>query len=186
MIWKGIYLRATAGNFDEIVGIASDLGVGLELQMFALPDSYNDGTEADMNRYAAGLRSFAGPLTFHAPYIDLNITSPDRFIRDYSMKLFDFALETAISCGAKKLIIHSGYNPLIAFKEYRDEFAANFVEEIAPFIERAVENGLVICLEKYIRSYSGNNIPNRRESRVAVRESMLRYRPREYIYLDYD
>jgi len=152
MIWEGIYLRATAGNFDEIVGIANGLGVGLELQMFAQPDSYNDGTKDDMKRYEAGLRGFEGGRTFHAPFIDLNITSPDRYVRDYSFRMLDFALETAIRWGAKKLVIHTSYNPLIAFKKYQDEFAANFVEAISPFIGRAAENDLVICVENIFES----------------------------------
>ena len=152
MIWEGIYLRATAGNFDEIVGIADALGVGLELQMFALPGSYNERTEADMKRYAAGLRGFAGPLTFHAPYIDLSVISPDSYIRDYSMKLFVFALDTALKLGAEILVVHSGYNPLIAFKKYREEFAVDFVDAIAPFIKQAAQNGLTICVENIFES----------------------------------
>lgn len=147
MIWNGIYLRATAQNFDDIVVIAGELGVGIELQMFAPPASYNDGTKAAINRYGAVLSGFAGPVTFHAPYIDLSITSPDSYIRDYSYGLFAFALDRAIDWGANRVIVHSGYNPLIAFKKYRDDFAANFVTAIAPFVERAAVSGLTICVE---------------------------------------
>ncbi len=147
MIWNGIHLRATADNFDDMVVIAEDLGVGLELQMFALPAFYNDGTEAAIKRYGAVLSNFAGPVTLHAPFIDLNITSPDSYIRDYSFGLFAFALERAIDWGASKMVVHSGYNPLIAYEKYRNEFAADFVMAIASFIERAADNGLVICVE---------------------------------------
>jgi sugar phosphate isomerase/epimerase len=147
MSWNGIYLRATAQNFDEIVVIAGELGVGLELQMFAPPASYNDGTEAAIKRYGAVLSDFAGPVTFHAPFIDLSITSPDSYIRDYSYGLFAFAFDRAIDWGASKMIVHSGYNPLIAYKKYRDEFACDFAGAIAPFIERAADNGLIICVE---------------------------------------
>ena len=92
MIWDGIFLRATKRNFEAIIGVASDLRVGLELQMFTLPDSYNDGIDSDLERYKRSLKDFAGALTFHAPYIDLNITSPDNYIREYSSRMFDFAL----------------------------------------------------------------------------------------------
>ncbi|MCP4228786.1 MAG: sugar phosphate isomerase/epimerase [bacterium] len=147
MMWEGIYIRATARNFDDIVAIAEELGVGVELQVFALPASYNGDTEPGLKRYSERLRDFGGPVSFHAPYMDLSITSPDKYIRDHSYKLFGFAFETAASLKAGELIVHSGYNPLIAFKKYKDGFAADFVEAISPFIERANNRGIVIYVE---------------------------------------
>ena len=158
MVWENIYLRAQRDNFEEALQNAKNFSVGLEIQTFTLPESYHCNVNKRLDKYITALRGFDAPISFHAPFIDINIVSLDETIAAYSHKVFEFAIDAAQRLGADKIIIHTGFNPQIAYEPYLTSFPQVYAEGLEFFADKATRKGIAIHIENIFESTPQNNI----------------------------
>ena len=82
----------------------------------------------------------------HAPFSELFPCAVDPKIRQVAWDRFTRAMELARHYGAKKLIIHAGFNPHLYFPCWFREKSAAFWRDFL----KQVPNGLTICLENVL------------------------------------
>ena len=82
-------------------------------------------------------------LTFHAPFNELCPAAIDPLVKEIAYKRYYQAFDLAKQYNIKKIIIHSGYVPLVYYKSY-------FIEESVKFYKNLLKNiddDMIICLE---------------------------------------
>jgi sugar phosphate isomerase/epimerase len=97
------------GNFEQVLPIAKQFQVGLEIQQFAAPENLDQAAIL-----APDIRSKLAMiplLGMHGPYSDLVPASRDKLVRKATLHRFQQAYEAAKLIGASHLVLHSGYIP---------------------------------------------------------------------------
>lgn len=84
-----------------------------------------------------------GSFWFHAPFAELSPASIDPKVRGVTILRYRQAMEMAASLGISRLVIHSGFIPLVYFPEWFVEQSVVFWRE---FLEETPE-GITIALE---------------------------------------
>jgi sugar phosphate isomerase/epimerase len=133
---------------DNAVSCARDFGLGLEIAEYCT--AYNmdapDFAEVD----AAVRQKLAdvpnAGLTFHAPFNELCPAAIEPRVREVTRERILQAAELAAGYGAKKIVVHSGYVPLVYFKGFFVEqsvlFWKQLLTELPKGLSLAVENVL--------------------------------------------
>lgn len=132
---------STIGSDSRTVAV--QYGLGLEIATFC--------TAANLDQDAAWRRatvlkdmSGLGSFWFHAPFAELSPASIDPKVRAVTAQRYRQAVEMATSLGISRLVIHSGFIPLVYFPEWFVEqsvvFWREFLREIPAGITIALEN----------------------------------------------
>ena len=132
---------STIGSDSRTVAV--QYGLGLEIATFC--------TAANLDQDAAWRRatvlkdmSGLGSFWFHAPFAELSHASIDPKVRAVTALRYRQAVEMATSLGISRLVIHSGFIPLVYFPEWFVEqsvvFWREFLREIPAGIAIALEN----------------------------------------------
>lgn len=116
---------------------AVSAGHGVEVADFALPWVLDNRAEQARllrwhRRHLAGV---AGPVSLHAPFIDIVPASPDRQVRAVASRRLTRTLGLCQDLGARFLVAHTGLNPLIRQPGFLDGWLkrqAAFWSEIVP------------------------------------------------------
>lgn len=131
----------------EKVQFARDRGHGLEIGVFASREGVSDpiARRDYERRISKRLHRFPGPFSMHGAFIDLAVHSDDTNIARYSRDCIFDDVRLATRLGCQKVVFHTGYNPLIPARKYREIFYSaqiDFWRQAA-----AVSPELTICLE---------------------------------------
>ncbi|MFW6030730.1 MAG: sugar phosphate isomerase/epimerase family protein [Halanaerobiales bacterium] len=133
-------------NFDNYIKVVQENEFGYEILELAKPEVMNDTflyLKVE-NFYKEALSEFNGKITFHGAFIDLRVDSPDRLIQIASEKRVRRSIESAIKLNSRRVIFHSGYNPIIKNQYYKN----NFVEKSIEFWTKMIdEYDVEIALE---------------------------------------
>ena len=132
---------STIGSDSRTVAV--QYGLGLEIATFC--------TAANLDQDAAWRRatvlkdmSGLGSFWFHAPFAELSPASIDPKVRAVTALRYRQAVEMATSLGISRLVIHSGFIPLVYFPEWFVEqsvvYWREFLREIPAGITIALEN----------------------------------------------
>lgn len=134
-----LYISTIAADAPEL---ARRHGLGLEIAEYCT--AYNMDERFAEND-AAVREKLAGVArrTLHAPFNELFPCAIDPRARELARERYTQALGLAVSYGARKLIIHGGFNPYLYFPEWYTAQSVPFWRE---FIS-TVPQGLEICLE---------------------------------------
>jgi len=134
-------------NRTEKVQFALQHDFGIEIGVFASGDAVDDPcARADYeSRLTTKLRRFPGPISMHGAFMDLAVHSGDSLIAHHSRQRILDDLKLAVRLGCRKIVFHTGFNPLIPSASYRERFLAAH----ADFWQHAAAScpGLTICLE---------------------------------------
>lgn len=83
------------------------------------------------------------PAILHAPFNELYPAAIDPRARALAMERLQRAADLAVHYGVKKMVVHSGYVPLVYFKEWHEDRSVEFWEELMA----GREDGLQITVE---------------------------------------
>ena len=132
---------STIGSDSRTVAV--QYGLGLEIATFCTAANLDQDAawrRATVLKDMAGLGSF----WFHAPFAELSPASIDPKVRAVPALRYRQAVEMATSLGISRLVIHSGFIPLVYFPEWFVEqsvvFWREFLREIPAGITIALEN----------------------------------------------
>jgi len=138
-----IYLSTIA---PDAAKTARDWGLGIEIAEFCTAS--NMDTEFDVwdGKVREKLELAGGRCVFHAPFNELCPAAIDPLVLDVTKKRYRAAMELALSYGARRMVVHSGYMPFVYFPEYFIErsaaFWAEFLAETPPGFTLLLENVL--------------------------------------------
>ncbi len=134
-------------GYDAQIEFAAVRRLGLEIGCFTAGEGLNDlGVRSRMvEELKEALRGFNGRLSFHGAFLDLALHSQDREILKISRKRILDDLQTATDLGCRKIIFHTGFNPLIPASSY----AGSVLDAMEEFWGGAADAfpQLTICLE---------------------------------------
>lgn len=122
--------------------LALRYGLGLEIAEFCTAENLDgkaDEYQSVVRRQMAGLNRF----WFHGPFAELSPASIDPLVRQVTLHRYRQAVQMALGLGISRLVIHSGFIPLVYFPEW---FVAQSVTFWREFLTDMPE-GLTIALE---------------------------------------
>lgn len=122
--------------------VAEKYNVGLEIAEYCTAmnmDMFFDETDKAVREKMA----HADRFVFHAPFNELCPAAIDPLVVDITRRRYREAVDLAMSYGIHKMVIHSGYTPLVYYKEWFKEKSVNFWRE---FLKETPEE-MVFCYE---------------------------------------
>ncbi len=134
-----LYLSTTA---EDAPALACEFGLGLEIAEYctaANMDENFQAANADVCQKMDGIDRF----TFHAPFNELCPAAIDPLVRQLTFRRYRQALELAQSYGFQKIVIHSGFIPLVYYPSW---FVAESVTFWKDFLSH-VPDDVTLCLE---------------------------------------
>jgi sugar phosphate isomerase/epimerase len=117
-------LVADWANFEQVLPLAVQFGVGLEFQEFTSPEHLAEPDEL-VRTIMDGSKSLPS-LSMHGPFAELIPASQDPWVRQVAARRFQQAYAIANEIGAQHLILHSGYIPKTYMREKWIQNAYNF------------------------------------------------------------
>lgn len=127
---------------ENAATVAKDYGLGLEIAEYCTAWNMDDEFDAV---HPLVVKKLTGECLLHGPYNELFPCAIDRQARALAAKRYRQAIELAQLYGAKKVIIHGGYNPWIYYPVWYVEQSIAFWKEFlkeAPGVEIVLENVL--------------------------------------------
>lgn len=124
--------------------LAAEYGIGFEIDHYCTAMYMDEPYFAETSAQVAAELKEAGAqlLTFHAPFSELHPAAIDpralQLAYDRLNEAFDLAYN---KYGIKKMIVHSGYLPLVFFKEWHHEKSVTFWKK---FMEGKPEDFMIL------------------------------------------
>ena len=128
----------------EAARIAQEYGIGIEIAEYCTAWNMDDEFDAVHPAVTKKLAR-AGECLLHGPYNELFPCAIDRQARALAAKRYRQAIDLAKVYGAKKVILHGGYNPWIYYPVWYVEQSIEFWKEFFqedPGVEIVLENVL--------------------------------------------
>ena len=134
-----LYISTVAEN-DVLT--AEKYGLGLEIAEYCTAMNM-DTYFAETDKTVRKKMSRAGRFVFHGPFNELCPAAIDPLVVDITKKRYRQAIELAAAYGINRMVIHSGYTPLVYYKEWFTEKSVQFWRE---FLDETPQN-IVFCYE---------------------------------------
>ena len=129
-----------SGMDENAASLARKWGLGLELTDFCEARKLEEPAAMEAARArCSGIDS----LWLHAPFAELSPCAIDPRVREVVMLRFRQTVQAALALGIRRIVVHSGYIPLVYFPEW---FTARSVEFWREFL-RGAPDGLCLALE---------------------------------------
>ena len=129
-----------SGMDENAAALARKWGLGLELTDFCEARKLEEPAAMEAARARC---SGIGSLWLHAPFAELSPCAIDPRVREVVMLRFRQTVQAALALGIRRIVVHSGYIPLVYFPEW---FTARSVEFWREFL-RDAPDGLCLALE---------------------------------------
>ncbi len=130
---------------EDAVALAREHGLGLELAEFCTAmnmDVYFSDYDPLVRRALAESR--AKHLVFHGPFSELCPAAVDPGVREHSRRRYLQAAALAQVYGIRRLVFHTGYIPMVYYREWfvpkSVEFWKSILEELPADVELLLEN----------------------------------------------
>lgn len=136
---RRLYISTTA---DDAGALARQYGLGVELAEFCTALDLDEGFAAADARARAAMEGVER-RTFHAPYSELCPAAIDPRVREITRQRYDQAIRQALAYGIHKVVIHSGYIPLVYFPAWFVPESIGFWRDYMTRLPKDV----TICLE---------------------------------------
>lgn len=108
-----IYLCPEESNAEQVSAEARRLGVSLEIGEFAYSRVLDTRFDEAIAYWKAWSQDLAYPVTLHGSFLDMYPGSPDPKVRALAHERFQMSLKAAAVLGAKLIVFHTGYNPML-------------------------------------------------------------------------
>ena len=120
-----------SGMDENAASLARKWGLGLELTDFCEARRLEEPAATEAARARC---SGIGSLWLHAPFAELSPCAIDPRVREVVMLRFRQTAQAALALGIRRIVVHSGYIPLVYFPEW---FTARSVEFWREFLRTA-------------------------------------------------
>lgn len=127
--------------------LAAEHGLGLEIAEFCICSDLDERRELT-ERLLKRKRCLVSELLLHAPFNELCPAAIDPMIREVAEKRFLQTFEIAAKYGMKKLVVHTGFDPMIYRKEW-------FIPQSVQFWKKLLKKkpeGLMLVLENVMET----------------------------------
>ncbi|GAB4333529.1 MAG: sugar phosphate isomerase/epimerase [Phototrophicales bacterium] len=142
-----VLLTADINNSEEVIALAFEYGIGLELMEFAYPDVLDGNWRQLLATYKGLLRNLPGKLTIHGPFMDMVSGSPDEQINQVCMERYRHSIHIAAELGAELVNLHANFIGSLHNPAYREGWHKRNVPFWMTLAEYAAERGVIIALE---------------------------------------
>lgn len=141
---------------DRIFKELSENGIN-NVEVSLAPDKFQDFDYKEVKRLsdAYGVKLWSYHLPF-LPFSRIEISSADKSIREYSVKLFAELIKKGSDIGIEKYIVHPSGEPISDSE--RSERLKCSMESLAYLADTAANEGAVICVEDLPRTCLSSNI----------------------------
>ena len=130
------------------VALARQYGVGLEIQVYGYDPNLLDGNWRDLvSQHKSLLKGFSGEIALHGAFFDMTSSSVDLRLVQVTWERYLANLHIAAELGARNVIFHANYLPLIRKPGYRPDWTRRQVDFWGKLAEEARKLDLVIALE---------------------------------------
>lgn len=130
---------------DDAVQTAREFGLGVELAQFCLAENM-DKTPPDVQASLDAALQVPHRV-LHAPFAELCPAAIDPLVRAVTRRRFLQAAALAKRCGAEKMVVHSGFIPLVYYPEWFAPQSAAFWREFLNDVD-----GLTLCVENVMET----------------------------------
>ena len=130
---------------DDAVQTAREFGLGVELAQFCLAENM-DKTPPDVQASLDAALEVPRRV-FHAPFAELCPAAIDPLVRAVTRRRFLQAAALAKRYGAEKMVVHSGFIPLVYYPEWFAPQSAAFWREFLNDVD-----GLTLCVENVMET----------------------------------
>lgn len=123
-----LYIATVCAEHREII---SKYDIGAELDQFCQAEKMDAPLHEDACEEIEELleRQQKKRCVLHAPFSEIFPAAIDPKARELAMQRLQQAAGFALKYGAEKMVVHSGWVPLIYFKEWQEDRAVEFWEE---------------------------------------------------------
>ena len=130
---------------DDAVQTAREFGLGVELAQFCLAENM-DKTPPDVQASLDAALQMPRRV-LHAPFAELCPAAIDPLVRAVTRRRFLQAAALAKRYGAEKMVVHSGFIPLVYYPEWFAPQSAAFWREFLNDVD-----GLTLCVENVMET----------------------------------
>ena len=130
---------------DDAVQTAREFGLGVELAQFCLAENM-DKTPPDVQASLDAALEVPRRV-LHAPFAELCPAAIDPLVREVAKRRFLQAAALAKRYGAEKMVVHSGFIPLVYYPEWFAPQSAAFWREFLIDVD-----GLTLCVENVMET----------------------------------
>lgn len=130
---------------DDAVQTAREFGLGVELAQFCLAENM-DKTPPDVQASLDAALEVPRRV-LHAPFAELCPAAIDPLVRAVTRRRFLQAAALAKRYGAEKMVVHSGFIPLVYYPEWFAPQSAAFWREFLNDVD-----GLTLCVENVMET----------------------------------
>ena len=130
---------------DDAVQTAREFGLGVELAQFCLAENM-DKTPPDVQASLDAALEVPRRV-FHAPFAELCPAAIDPLVREVAKRRYLQAAALAKRYGAEKMVVHSGFIPLVYYPEWFAPQSAAFWREFLNDVD-----GLTLCVENVMET----------------------------------
>ena len=130
---------------DDAVQTAREFGLGVELAQFCLAENM-DKTPPDVQASLDAALEVPRRV-LHAPFAELCPAAIDPLVREVAKRRFLQAAALAKRYGAEKMVVHSGFIPLVYYPEWFAPQAAAFWRVFLNDVD-----GLTLCVENVMET----------------------------------
>ncbi len=142
-----ILVASYSPDITEHLRLAREYGCGLEIQAFSNPSVMEYSWRELLARYKEQLRNFEGPLSFHGAFFDMSTASPDPRIVAVTRQRYLLSMDIAAELGAKHIVFHTNFLPMIRTEQYRREWIERQREFWSEMSEELAKRDLEVALE---------------------------------------
>jgi sugar phosphate isomerase/epimerase len=146
-VLDNVLVSASRHNLTEVIALAVQNGLGVELMSFAYPDVLDNDFKETITRLKIQLQDISGPITLHGPFFDMSPGSVDERINTLVRHRYTQGLEAAAALGAKRMIVHANFLSSIRNDFYRIGWHERNMRFWSDFAEIARTFNVTICLE---------------------------------------
>lgn len=142
----------TLPSFERLRNWAFEAERDVEIQDFYASTLLDGDWRAVADRYARLLDGFTGRVGIHGPFYDLPIDASDSAVRAVMRQRLGQGLDVCAVVGGTHMVVHSpfttwDFNNLGGVKGGRAAKIARVLENLAPIVARAEDQGVTLVIE---------------------------------------
>jgi sugar phosphate isomerase/epimerase len=142
-----VLLSASRQNLTACVRLAVELGLGIELMAFAMPDVIDGEWQGLVEEYRPLLRTVPGQLAMHGPFMDMAPGSPDKRINQVTLERYQQAVLMASALGVGMVIFHANFIGTIHTFEYQMAWHSRNLHFWGAMADFARQHGVTLVME---------------------------------------
>jgi sugar phosphate isomerase/epimerase len=130
------------------VNLARQYGVGIEIQVYGYDPNLLDGDWRDLvSQHKALLKGFSGEIALHGAFYDMTSSSVDERLVQITRERYLSNLQVAAELGARHVVFHANFLPLIRKPSYRLDWTQRQVDFWGQLADEASKLDVIIALE---------------------------------------